>query len=633
MKYKLLLLSFLASTLVMISIGIYALNSNHNILITLENDEKLYKDKMTAATEVSSYVKRAEGHLLMYLTLHREIDKKKFPLRIASLQEQVAILEQILSHPGAIAIFEKIKTYPDELLSIGNELIASHDKSMAETGICNVMAQKETLFDLHKKFSATRQLGVDLTEFEIQLEEKLKEETMQYVGRQRYYLFVLIILASCVTAALSYVLYNLLIALNKEVDENKRLWMDLQQETKRLNDEINSRKEEETRRHAAEARLQKAEKMEAIGLLAGGVAHDLNNILSGMVSYPELLLTELSKDDKLYAPLSAIKESGMRASLVVADLLTVARGVAAIKEITNMNTLVENFLVSPECQDLKNQYRDILIETELDPELLNFSCSPIHITKCLTNLVRNGVEATGNVGKIIITTRNLYVDHPTIENQHMPEGEYITISVSDSGPGILEKDIDHIFEPFYTKKIMGRSGTGLGLTVVWNTVQDHGGNISVTSSEKGSTFTLSFPGTREELSKQRKQVLLEDLKGNGEKILVVDDEPQQRDIASKMLELLGYHVDAVGSGEEAIEYLSEKSADLLVLDMVMTPGMSGYETYKEIIKTNPAQKAIIASGYSENSDVRNAQLLGAGQFIKKPYLIAQIGLAIKQSLG
>jgi len=179
---------------------------------------------------------------------------------------------------------------------------------------------------------------------------------------------------------------------------------------------------------------------------------------------------------------------------------------------------------------------------------------------------------------------------------------------------------------------MGRSGTGLGLAVVWNTIQDHDGYINVKTGKKGTAFELYFPVTGDEVADERGAVPVDDYLGNGEKILVVDDEEKQREIACGILTKLGYNAEAVSSGEEAVEHLKEQSVDLVVLDMIMPKGINGRETYERIIKINPGQKAIIASGFSETEDVKKAQSLGAGKYIKKPYTMEKIGLAVKEEL-
>jgi two-component system cell cycle sensor histidine kinase/response regulator CckA len=249
------------------------------------------------------------------------------------------------------------------------------------------------------------------------------------------------------------------------------------------------------------------------------------------------------------------------------------------------------------------------------------------------NLITNAVESMPYGGMILIRTQNQYIDRPITGYDDVEEGDYAVLNVSDTGLGISPDSLPRIFEPFYTKKVMGRSGTGLGLAVVWGTVKDHKGYIDIQSTEgKGTTLTLYFPVTREGLARSRTQSPIEDYMGQGESILVVDDVKGQREIASGILKKIGYSVTAVSSGEEAIAYMKENSADLLVLDMIMAPGIDGLETYKRILEHHPGQKAIIASGFSETERVKETQKYGAGEYIKKPYTIEKIGLAVKSEL-
>ena len=395
---------------------------------------------------------------------------------------------------------------------------------------------------------------------------------------------------------------------------------------------ILERKQVEKELQESKEKHARSKKMESLGLMAGGIAHDLNNILSGIVSYPDLLLMDLEKDSPIRKPVEVIKESGQRASDVVSDLLTVARGVATGKEVMSLNTLVEEYLNSAEYVKLNKINPSIYIETKLDPDLLNINCSPTHIKKILMNLVANASDAIENSGTITISTTNKYLDEPLKGYEDVRTGEYSMLTISDDGSGISSKDLERIFEPFYTKKIMGRSGTGLGLAVVWNTVQEHDGYVNVKSSDKGTVFELYFPVTRDEATITKENVLLEDYLGDGQKILIVDDEERQREIASGLLTKLGYSAEAVSSGAEAVEYLKKNSVDLIVLDMIMPNGMNGHETYREIIKIHPDQKAIIASGFAETEDVKAAQKLGAGKYLKKPYTMEKIGIAVKEEL-
>ena len=397
-------------------------------------------------------------------------------------------------------------------------------------------------------------------------------------------------------------------------------------------DDITTQKEAAEERKQLQDKLQRAQKMEAMGLMAGGVAHDLNNILSGIVSYPELLLMDIPEDSPMWKPIKTIQESGMRAADVVEDLLTIARGVATGKEALDLNTMVTEYLSSAEYEKLEKTHSFVSCRTELDPDLLNMSGSPTHIKKILMNPVANATEAIEGSGTVAISTANRYLDEPLKGHEDVHIGEYAVLSVSDDGSGISPEDLERIFEPFYTKKEMGRSGTGLGLAVVWNCLQDHDGYINVMSSHKGTVFELYFPVTREEVAAEEEEVPVAEYQGHGEKILVVDDEERQREIASGILNRLGYTAEAVSSGEEAIEYVKEHPVDLIVLDMVMPKGINGRKTYEKIIKIRPGQKAIIASGYAKTKEVDLAQELGAGKYIKKPYTLPKVGLAVKEEL-
>jgi CheY-like chemotaxis protein len=328
-----------------------------------------------------------------------------------------------------------------------------------------------------------------------------------------------------------------------------------------------------------------------------------------------------------------ILQSGVRATAIIQDLLTMARRGVIVSKVVNLNNLVITYLKTPEFENLQTCYPNVRITTELENGLFNIKGSPVHLIKTIMNLVSNAAESMSGEGKVSIKTKNRYLDQPIHGYDTMQEGDYIVLIVSDTGSGISAHDLDKIFEPFYTKKVMGRSGTGLGLAVVWGTVKDHNGYIDVKSKEnEGSTFTLYFPVTRDEPAKAEKTVSHLAYTGKGESILVVDDVKEQREMAISILGRLGYQVKAVASGEDAIEYLKNKKADLIVLDMIMPPGIDGFETYRRITEINPRQKAVIVSGFSETDRVRDIQEMGAGEFVRKPYTMEKIGLAIKKEL-
>ena len=362
-------------------------------------------------------------------------------------------------------------------------------------------------------------------------------------------------------------------------------------------------------REELQAQLQRAQKMEAIGTLAGGVAHDLNNILSGIVSYPELLLMDLDPDSPLRKPILTIQKSGEKAAAIVQDLLTLARRGVETTEVVNLNDILTDYLRSPEHARLEINHPGVEVTTRLNRDLLNILGSPVHLSKTIMNLVSNAAEAMVDGGRLQIATDNRHVDRLTVAYDDIVEGDYAILSVKDTGIGIPENDIERIFEPFYTKKTMGRSGTGLGMAVVWGTVKDHRGYIDVKSREgAGTEITLFFPVTRREFKRGGALSGRDVPRGGGETVMVVDDVQEQRDIASEILTRLGYRVVTMPGGEAALEYFRTRPVDLVVLDI------------------------IIASGFSESSRVKEALRLGAEAYIKKPYLLEEFGRTVRGAL-
>jgi two-component system cell cycle sensor histidine kinase/response regulator CckA len=397
--------------------------------------------------------------------------------------------------------------------------------------------------------------------------------------------------------------------------------------------DITNLKQAEHALRESQEKLARLRKMESLGLLASGIAHDLNNILSGIVSYPELLLLDLPPGSKLRKPIETIQASGDRAAAVVQDLLTVARGIATTKEPLNLNDITGDYLGSPEYEKLKQYHPSVALETDLAEDLLNVDGSQVHLRKMLMNLVANAAEAIDGKGRITISTTNCYLDRPLRGYSDIGIGEYAVLSVADDGPGISSDDLDRIFEPFYTKKVMGRSGSGLGLAVVWNTVEDHKGHIDVRGGSNGTIMDLYFPITRAQIPRKTASIPLDTLLGNQETILVIDDVASQREISCRMLHKLGYQAVAVASGEQAVDYLKDTPVDLLLLDMVMDPGMNGRQTFERIIRIRPDQRAIIFSGLAETEEVRKTQRLGAGQYLKKPVALRDLGLAVITELA
>jgi PAS domain S-box-containing protein len=384
-----------------------------------------------------------------------------------------------------------------------------------------------------------------------------------------------------------------------------------------------------TKQKYLEEKLQRAQKMETIGTLAGGVAHDLSNILGAIVGYPELLMMDIPEDSPHYDQLVKIKSAGKRAAAIAHDLLTLSRRGVPISDVVDINETVEHFLSGPELEDLIARHPGIHIQTELSSEDVLVKGSPVHLFKSLMNIVFNAAEAIVDKGMIRISTEKKWLD----AGEH-DSGHYVILTVEDSGYGIAPDNLKRVFEPFFTKKVMGKSGTGLGMVIVWATIEDHKGFIDIDSRVGyGTTVRLNFPATSE---KRQFPPPVDDpmeYSGHGNTVMIIDDDVEHREIANLMLTRLGYDVVAVESGEAAVaEFRRDYRPDIVMLDMMLGRGEDGLETYQQILKIHPGQKAIIASGYSESSRVKKARMLGVGAYVKKPYNLMEIGAAVRHEI-
>jgi two-component system cell cycle sensor histidine kinase/response regulator CckA len=398
-----------------------------------------------------------------------------------------------------------------------------------------------------------------------------------------------------------------------------------------LKTEIEERKHSETQRRKLEAQLVRAQKMEALGTLAGAVAHDLNNILSGISSYPELLLMKMPPDNPLHGPLRTVQRSGEKAARIVQDLLTLSRRGVAVFDTVDLKQIVQDYADSPEFKKMISYHHGVRLETSFSSSDFTVSGSAVHLSKMIMNLVTNAAEAMPSGGCITIGLQRVTI--PEEIQDALKPGVFVQLTVADTGSGIAAEDIERIFEPFFTTKKMGRSGSGLGMTVVWGTVEDHNGHIEVRSLPgKGTRFELLFPAVSRKQPGQAESPVKHHL-GNHESILVVDDLEVQREVATHILRTLMYSVESVSSGEAAVEYLLEREVDLVLLDMTMEPGINGLETFRRILRIRPDQRVVIASGFSETDLIRQAIDLGARAYIKKPYSLQAISQAVSAVLG
>jgi signal transduction histidine kinase len=379
-------------------------------------------------------------------------------------------------------------------------------------------------------------------------------------------------------------------------------------------------------------RLHQVQKMEAIGVLAGSIAHDLNNILSGVVSYPDLLLATIPPDAPLRKPLETIRGAGAKAAKIVQGLLSLSRRGMQAEEPINLGLLLDSYLNSPEYLEILRHHEEIkIVITERQDDLVVIG-SPAHLSNVLMNLVNNAAEAIPEGGTIALGLEKIELANRPPGFQAWRPGPYARLMVSDTGSGIPRQYQERIFEPFFSTKKVGRSGTGLGLAIVWGTITDHRGYIEVTSSEgQGTHFHIYLPLAGGD---ERPEELLEiqQIRGRGQSILVVDDDEQQRQIASEILTHLGYRVKVAKSGEEGVSLCRNTLFDLVILDMLMPPGIDGLETYKRICDFQPGQKALVVSGFSQSERVKEAIALGALQYVQKPYALAKISEAVHAAL-
>jgi two-component system, cell cycle sensor histidine kinase and response regulator CckA len=388
-----------------------------------------------------------------------------------------------------------------------------------------------------------------------------------------------------------------------------------------------------TDRKKLERQLVQAQRMEALGSLAAGIAHDLNNILSGLVSYPDLLLLEIPHDNPLHDKISVIQKSGKKASIIVQDLLTFARLNIANAGIININTIIAEYLDSIEFRHLQEKHPRVTILSHLDNGLMNVKGSSVHLSKVIMNLLHNAIEAMPAGGRITISTGNASLMTNLDCYETIPVGDYVTTSVTDNGVGISPKDLHRIFEPFYSRKTAGKSGTGLGMMIIWATIKDHNGYLDIRSQEgKGTAFTFYLPAVKEPADVQKFQFVLEDYVGS-ETILVVDGNVEQNEITRNMLTKLGYTVLAAAGGAEVLQMIKMQPADLVLLDAIMDGTPDCLETYAEILRIAPTQKILLTGSSSAMEELKNLRQLGAEGYIQKPFTLEKIGIAVRKMLN
>jgi two-component system cell cycle sensor histidine kinase/response regulator CckA len=394
--------------------------------------------------------------------------------------------------------------------------------------------------------------------------------------------------------------------------------------------DVTERKLAEQQERELRQKLEKAERMESLAVLAGGVAHDLNNMLGPMVAYPEMILMDLPDDSPVRDDVLRIEQASKAATSVIQDLLTLARRGRYEMKPTNINDVIREYLDSPSFAQLTEKHPDVTVRIELDQSIKSILGSSSHLSKVFMNLIVNAFDAMPAGGELTIATSQQYLVKLLSGDKVVEPNDYGMCRVRDTGTGIEPKDLSRIFEPYYSTKKMGSSGSGLGLPVVYGVVKDHKGYYDVLSTVgKGTEFVLYFPTIAERIQRSPE---VETVKGGTETILIVDDIKEQREIAARLLFSLGYRTATASTGRQAVEYLKQHRVDVVVLDMIMEKDFDGLDTYREIIKVHPEQKAVIVSGFSATDRVVEMQKLGAGKYIRKPYTRAELGKAVREEL-
>ncbi|MBU4033928.1 MAG: PAS domain S-box protein [Proteobacteria bacterium] len=378
------------------------------------------------------------------------------------------------------------------------------------------------------------------------------------------------------------------------------------------------------------AEFQQAQKMEAIGLLAGGVAHDYNNMLTVILGYAELALRKVDPVQPLYADLEEIIKAGKRSTDITRQLLAFARKQTIVPVVLDLNQAVESML---------NMLRRLIGEN-IDlawlpgAELAPVKMDPVQIDQLLANLCVNARDAIVDVGKVTIETGNVAFDEAyCAEHPGFVAGGYVLLAVSDDGCGMDKKTLDQIFEPFFTNKEVGQ-GTGLGLSVVYGIVKQNNGFINVYSEpEKGTTFKIYLSRYADQVFKIKRERIAEIPLSHGEMVLVVEDEPALLKMSKLMLEKLGYRVIAASTPHEALGVAEEHAGEihLLLTDVVM-PGMNGCDLAERMQTRNPRLKILFMSGYTANV-IAHRGVLGEGtNFIQKPFSMNDLAVKVREAL-
>ncbi|MFP5287372.1 MAG: ATP-binding protein, partial [Thermoanaerobaculia bacterium] len=375
----------------------------------------------------------------------------------------------------------------------------------------------------------------------------------------------------------------------------------------------------------SEAQLLQAQKMDAVGRLAGGLAHDINNYINAITSQCELVQMKAQPGDRVYEKMDMVIATAGKITALIRRLLAFSKQQSTHLRVVDLNEVVDGLRGM-----MKRLLReDVQLETFLPANLWSVCVDPAQVEQIVVNLLVNAREASPQGGKVTIETANVFLDSDYLKgNPNAEEGDYVLLAVSDSGTGIPPEIRDRIFEPFFTTKESGSDARGLGLATVYGIVKQYQGHVTVYSEVgRGTTFKIYFPRSLEVAERAAAKKEEAAPYGGTETILLIEDNDEVRGSTYGLLEALGYHVVPAASGEEALAAIDGESGkidvDLVISDVVM-PGMSGPEVVDRLHQGNPSIRAIFVSGYTDNVVLRHGILEGEYEFLEKPYSVNRL---------